>query len=68
MGARLSVNMNDETATALQTIATAQNISYTEAVRRCIAITSYIYAERDAGRRILTDNGQGGERKELVAL
>ena len=65
---RLSVNMNLETAAALRTISTANSVSYTEAVRRVVALASYLYEERDAGRRVLSDDGQGNDVRELVLL
>lgn len=65
---RLSVNMNLETAAALKNIMNAKEVSATEAVRRCIALATFVYGEQAENRRIITDDGFGGNVKELLAL
>ncbi len=63
---RLSVNMNQETAEALTTIKDDKKVTLTEAVRRCISITTYIYDEIKAGRQIISQNPDGSDRRELI--
>lgn len=68
---RLSCNMNLETAQALQRIKDRlpeESASYTEAVRRAIALATYIYDEESSGRRIVTENMDGTERHELLVF
>jgi hypothetical protein len=49
---RLSVNLNEETAMALKDIADRHGISFTEAIRRVIAVYKYLDDEQAAGRVI----------------
>lgn len=63
---RLSVNMNSETTEQLRQFAAAKHLTYTEAVRRAIAIAVYLEAETSIGRRIqIVDEGRN-EVRELV--
>lgn len=63
---RLSVNMNSETTDQLRRFAAAKGLSYTEAVRRAIAIAVFIEAEYEAGRRIQTIDEARNQIRELV--
>jgi len=63
---RLSVNMNPETTEQLRQFAADKHLTYTEAVRRAIAITVYIEAEYAAGRRIQVVDEASNEVRELV--
>lgn len=38
---RLEINVNDETASALREIADTNDISITEAVRRCVSVYAF---------------------------
>lgn len=62
---RLSVNMNAETVRQLQEMVASKGISYTEAVRRAIAITAYVQGEIAKGRTILSVEGKDAWRLEL---
>jgi hypothetical protein len=63
---RLSINMNTETTEQLRQFAAAKHLTYTEAVRRAIAIAVFIEAEHEAGRRIQTVDEVRNEVRELV--
>lgn len=65
---RLSVNMNAETTEQLQRYAGTKHLSYTEAVRRAIAIAVFLEAEVEAGRRIQTVDEVRNEVRELVLV
>lgn len=65
---RLSVNMNPETAAALKSFALKKHLSYTEAVRRAIAIAAYIEEEVEEGRKIQTVDPTRNEVRELVLV
>jgi hypothetical protein len=63
---RLSINLNAETADALRKIAARRGISYTEAVRRAIAVYTFIDDEVQGGAKIATVRGD--DYRELVLL
>lgn len=65
---RLSVNMNPETAAALKEFAASKHLSYTEAVRRAIAIAKYIEDEVQEGRRVQTVDADRNEVRELILV
>lgn len=65
---RLNVNLNQETAEALKTIAEERGISATEAVRRAISIYKYIEDEVQEGRKVITSDQENKNVKELVLL
>ena len=49
---RLSVNLNPETAAALKRFADDRGLSFTEAVRRMISISTFISDEISEGRQV----------------
>jgi hypothetical protein len=61
----LSVNINEETADALLTIAEQKNISVTEAVARAINLAAFLDKEMSSGRRLFVMNKNGRKGKEL---
>lgn len=63
---RLSVNMNAETTEQLRRYAADKQLSYTEAVRRAIAIATFLQAEIEAGRRIHCVDESRNRVRELV--
>lgn len=63
---RLNVNINAETADALRRIAEARGISYTEAVRRAIAVWAFVEDELAADRRIQVFDPASDTQRELV--
>lgn len=65
---RLSVNMNLETADALQKYAESKALSYTESVRRAIAIMVYLQEEVDSGNKIIIRDPETGKEREFVLL
>lgn len=65
---RLNVNLNKETAAALREIADQQGVSYTEAVRRAIAIYKYVVDEQAADRKIQTMDANERNKRELVLM
>ena len=63
---RLTVNLNEESAQALEYMVAKHDCSYTEVVRRCIAIAKFIEDGDDSGHLRLVDdrietaaNGEG---------
>ena len=65
---RLSVNMNPETAEALKEFASSKHLSYTEAVRRAIAIAKYIDDEISEGRKVQTVDPDRADIRELILI
>lgn len=65
---RLSVNMTDETANALEELATHQHISRTEVIRRAVALMKFIEDEQDRGRKVLTMDSDEKHVRELVLV
>lgn len=65
---RLNVNLNQETAEALKALAAKENISYTEAVRRAIAVFKFIEDEQAEGRKIQTMDANDRNKRELVLM
>lgn len=65
---RLSVNMNPETAELLKKFASDKHLSYTEAIRRAIAIAKYIEDEVAEGRKIQTVDPDRKDVRELVLM
>lgn len=65
---RLSVNMNPETAAALKEFAASKHLSYTEAVRRAIAIAKYIDDEVSEGRKVQTVDPSREDVRELILI
>lgn len=63
---RLSVNMNVETTEQLRSYAASKHLSYTEAVRRAIAIATFLETEVEAGRRIQCVDEGKNQVRELV--
>lgn len=65
---RLSVNMNPETAEALKEFAANRHLSYTEAVRRAIAIAKYLDDEVSEGRKVQTVDPDRSDIRELILI
>jgi len=53
---RLAVNINEESATALEEMAAKNECSITEVVRRCIAIAKFIEDGDDTGHLRIVDD------------
>ena len=62
----LSVNINEETADALLSMAEEHNISITEAVTRAINVAAFLEKEMSNGRRLFVMNKNGRKGKELL--
>ena len=65
---RLEVNLNQETAAALKAAAARSGITFTEAIRRAVAILSYVEEQTDSGRIIQTMDPNGRNKRELVLM
>ena len=65
---RLSVNMTPETAEALKELAASKHLSYTEAIRRAIAIAKYIDDEVKDGRKVQTVDDERKDIRELILI
>lgn len=70
MARRLNVNINDETATALQDLARRQGVSVTEIVRRAIGTYNFIQEELEGqpGKSLQIVNESSNERTKLALL
>jgi len=64
----LKVNLNDETASALKSIAAQKGISFTEAVRRAIAVLKFATDAAADGKTILVADADGSNKRELVLM
>lgn len=65
---RLNVNLNQETAVALRELAALNGITYTEAIRRSIAVYKFLTDEVQAGRKIHTMDQDGRKTREMVLM
>lgn len=65
---RLSVNLNKETAKALKDTAQAEKITYTETIRRGIAVYKFLTDEVRKGRVITIADKNGDNAKEVLFL
>lgn len=65
---RLNVNINAETASLLRRVAKARGISYTEAVRRAIAVWAFIEDEFAANHRVQIVDPVTDTKRELVVV
>lgn len=63
---RLTVNINNETRDALREISVRRGISYTEAIRRAVAVYKLIEDETASGSTIQIDDGDSIRRIILV--
>lgn len=63
---RLSVNMNRQTTEDLKSLAEARQLSYTETIRRIIAVARYLEDELEQGRVIQVVDKDRNEVRELV--
>lgn len=69
MARRLNVNINDETANALQSLARSQGVTVTEIVRRAVGTYNFIaeeLADRDNSLEIV--NAKSNQRTRLALL
>ncbi len=65
---RLNVNMNEQTAKDLKELADRDGLSFTETIRRAVAIYKYIRDEVRKDRVILTMDPDGKNRREIVLM
>lgn len=66
MSVRLNINLSEETANQLKSIADEKGITYTEAVRRAIEVMRFFEDEKAKGRTILTCNRKHKQVRELI--
>lgn len=52
MSTRLSVNVNDETASALRELADRRDVSITDIVRRAVAVYKFVEDETSEGKQL----------------
>jgi hypothetical protein len=66
---RLNINVNDETATALQELAAKRGTTLTEVVRRAVSVYKFVEDEVVDGNKTLElKDRQSGERTTLAVL
>jgi hypothetical protein len=58
MSTRLSVNINDETADALRTLAERRGVTVTETIRRAVSVYKYLADEMAEGRVLQVTDGR----------
>ncbi|MBN6035242.1 CopG family transcriptional regulator [Amycolatopsis sp. 195334CR] len=63
---KLSVYLNPEAAAALKEYTSKRNISYTEAIRRAIAILKFVDEELAAGHELQVNDGESVQKILLV--
>lgn len=64
--ARLSINLNPEAADFLDQVTTKRGISYTEAIRRALALYKLLEEQSEAGNHVQIDDGK--KVRELVVI
>ena len=64
---RLSINLNAEATQALKAYTDKRQISYTEAVRRAIAILKFVDDEMSAGHELQVFDGESIQKVLLVS-
>lgn len=62
---RLNVNMNQETAATLKELVDRDKLSFTETIRRAVAIYKFVRDEIGNGRVIQTMDADGSNRREI---
>lgn len=67
MSARLSININDETAAFLRERAAKEGRSITEIVRRMASVYQFVTASAEAGERLLVEDADGNHTR-IVGL
>jgi hypothetical protein len=65
---RLSVNLSQEVAEALKSIATDRGITLTEAIRRAISTQKYVEDVLNRGGKVLVEEPGETSARELVFL
>lgn len=69
MATRLNINVNDETATALQELAAKRGTTLTEVVRRAVSVYKFVEDEVvDGDKTLELKDRQSGERTTLAVL
>ena len=69
MATRLNINVNDETAAALQELAAKRGTTLTEVVRRAVSVYKFVEDEVvDGGKTIELKDKHSGERTTLAVL
>jgi hypothetical protein len=64
---RLTVNVNPETLAAIKTLAAQRGISYTEIIRRAVAVYKLVEDEIAQGHTIQIKDGENVKEVVLVA-
>lgn len=69
MATRLNINVNDETAAALQELAAKRDTTLTEIVRRAVSVYKFVEDEVVDGEKTLElKDKRSGERTTLAVL
>jgi predicted transcriptional regulator len=68
MTVRLSINLADDVAAALGDWADKKCLSYTEAVRRAIAVWNFVETEIANGNKIAVVEADSGRIREVVVV
>lgn len=63
---RLSININLETAAALEECSRKYGVTKTEVIRRAVALLKFMEEEREQGRRVVTMDRRDKDWRELV--
>lgn len=69
MATRLNINVNDETAKALQELAAKRGTTLTEVVRRAVSVLKFVEDEVvDGDKTLELKDRKSGERTTLAVL
>lgn len=63
---RVTFNLSESHFRALEELADRRGASMTEVLRRAIASEVYLQGEAELGRRVIIEDGDGTNRKELL--
>jgi len=63
---RLSINLNQEAADALRAYTSRRGISYTEAVRRAIALLKFVDDQTAAGKDLQVSDGETVQKIVMI--
>lgn len=63
---RLNVEIDEETKEQLTRMKKEKNITFSEAVRRCVSIASFLQSESDSGNTIQIVNKEKNKVREMT--
>jgi hypothetical protein len=64
--ARLSVNINNETAEAIRRSQERNKTTATDVIRRAVSVYAFLHAAQENGQEIQTEDGRGRRTKVVI--